>query len=340
MPELTYSERLTMIGEEYICWKDIIILGDDIYRLDHGVYKKTEESPDDFFGIEVSHSYEVKQYNNLIITVDEAEDEFIIYDLDSMDKYNYEIYNKGSIAGYWWYVCNGRIYYEVQEKDNSLDRTIMRMDLFTGESEKIYSLSESELADGMILGYVFMIRKDETIITAVYNENTEMVEYRRIKIDSDQATEEKLWETNKYVYAYFEQYNEQGAFIFGEFYRPEGGKETEIICLNDQGDARQVEILSIYGLIITDKGYFLCDNSKNPYEIVDNMRDRKSLTRIVDSITFYNFEGESIERYYLDNEEFAENDYELENIIYTGEKMIVIYSGNDDLQIVNVPISN
>ncbi len=117
VPELAYNERLKIIGEEYICWKDLIILGDDIYRLDHGVYKKTDESPDDFFGIEVSHSYEVKQYNNLIITVDEAEDEFIIYDLDSMDKYNYEIYDRGSIAGCWWYVYNGRIYYEVQEKD-------------------------------------------------------------------------------------------------------------------------------------------------------------------------------------------------------------------------------
>lgn len=192
VPELAYNERLKIIGEEYICWKDLIILGDDIYRFDHGVYKKTDESPDDFFGIEVSHSYEVKQYNNLIITVDEAEDEFIIYDLYSMDRYNYEIYDRGSIAGYWWYVCNGRIYYEVQEKDNWLDRTIMRMDLFTGESEKIYSLSKRELADGMILGYVFVIRKDETIITAVYNENTKMVEYRKIKIDFEQVTEGKI----------------------------------------------------------------------------------------------------------------------------------------------------
>ena len=62
-----------------------------------------------------------------------------------------------------------------------------------------------------------------------------------------------MWETDKYVYAYFEQYNEQGVFILGEFYRSEGGKGTEIICLNERGDARLVEILSIYGLIITDK---------------------------------------------------------------------------------------
>ena len=214
----------------------------------------------------------------------------------------------------------------------------MRMDLFTGESEKIYSLSESELADDMILGYVFMIRKDETIIVAVYNKNTEMVEYRKVKMDLDQVTEDKLWETDKYVYAYFEQYNEQGVFIFGEFYRPEGGRGTEIICLNDQGDVRRVEILSIYGLIITDKGYFLCDNSKKPYEIVDSVGDRRSLAQIVDSITFYNFEGEIMERYYINNEEFAGNDYELENIIYTGGEMIVIYSGDESLQVVHIPI--
>ena len=186
---MSIRDSLKIIEEKYICWEDLIILGDDIYRLDHGVYKKAEESPDDFFGIEISHSYGVKQYNNLIITVDETENEFIIYDLNSMDKYSYEIYDKGSIAGYWWYVCNGRIYYEVGEKNNWSDRKIMRMDLFTGESEKLYSLSESELADDMVLGYVFMIRKDETIITGVYNKNTDMVEYRMVKTDSIQVSE-------------------------------------------------------------------------------------------------------------------------------------------------------
>ena len=45
-----------------------------------------------------------------------------------------------------------------------------------------------------------------------------------------------------------------------------------------------------------------------------------------------------MERYYIDNEEFAKNDYELENIVYTGKSMLIFYSGNEEIKVVTVSV--
>lgn len=331
VPELAFSDYIKMKGGIFICWNGMIILDEDVYRIEDGTYKKTEENLYDFFNMaELTEcgDYGVKQYYNLIITVDNSMDKFLIYDMDSMETYSYEVFDEGSLAGYDWYICNGNIYYEVQAAANELDRMIICMDVLTGKYKKIYSLSEKELSNNMTLAYSFMMRRDESMLIPVYNSNTEMVEYRKINIDSNRLMEEKLWETDKYMYLYSLQYNEKGAFILGEFYRTEGGKETEVICLKDNGDVAPSNILSVYGLIMTDGGYYLCDNSKEPYKMAGARVD--DWINIIDCITFYDYEGNMLKRYYLDNEEFREKGYRLKNILYAGDKMMIFYCNEED----------
>ncbi len=342
VPELAFSNHYKIKGGIFICWNDMIILDEVVYRIEDGTYKKTNENLCDFFNLtELTEcgAYGVKQYYNLIITVDSSLERFLIYDMESMKTYSYEVYDAGSLAGYDWYVCNGNIYYEVQEDVNELDRMIICMDILTGENKKIYSLSEDELSQDMTLAYSFMLRADESMLVPVYNGNTEAVEYRKITIDSNRLVEEKLWETDKYIYLYSLQYNEEGAFILGEFYRTEGGKETEVICLKDDGDIVLSNILSIYGLIMTDEGYYLCDNSREPYMMAETKMD--DWITVIDSITFYDYEGEMVKRYYLDSEELGQKGYKLENIIYTGKKIMVFYcnEATGELQIKYLSLS-
>ncbi len=336
VPELAFSNHYKIKEGIFICWNDMIILDEAVYRIEDGTYKKTDENLCDFFNLaELTEcgAYGVKQYYNLIITVDNSLKRFLIYDMESMETYSYEVYDAGSLAGYDWYVCNGNIYYEVQEDVNELNRMIICMDILTGENKKIYSLSEDELSQNMTLAYSFMLRADESMLVAVYNGNTEAVNYKKITIGSNRPVEEKLWETDKYMYLYSLQYNEAGAFILGEFYRTEGGKETEVICLKDNGDIALSNILSIYGLLMTDEGYYLCDNSKKSYMMADTKTD--DWIAVIDSITFYDYEGEVVKRYYLDSEELRQKGYKLENIIYAGEKIMVFYCNETtgDLQI-------
>lgn len=341
VPELGFSDCLKIKGGIFICWNDMVILDDNVYRIEDGIYKKTNENLCDFFNImELTEngSYGVRQYHNLIITVNDNKDKFLIYDMDSMKTYSYDMYNAGGIASYTWFVCNGAIYYEVQTDENELERMIVSMDILTGENKKIYSLSERELSNDMNLAYSFMLRRDEAILLPIYNSNTEMVEYRKINSDTNWLVEEKLWETNKYTYLYSMQYNEKGAFLFGEFYRTKGGKDTEIICVRDNGETLISNILSLYGLIMTDEGYYLCGNSKDPYMMAGAKVD--DWITVIDSITFYDYEGKMIKQYYLDNEEFRQKGYKLENIIYAGSEMIIFYCNeeNGDLQIKHFPL--
>ncbi len=341
VPELGFSDYLKIKGGIFICWNDMVILDDNVYRIEDGIYKKTNENLCDFFNImELTEngSYGVRQYHNLIITVNDNKDKFLIYDMDSMKTYSYDMYNAGGIASYTWFVCNGTIYYEVQTDENELERMIVSMDILTGENKKIYSLSERELSNGMNLAYSFMLRRDEAILLPIYNSNTEMVEYRKINSDTNWLVEEKLWETDKYTYLYSMQYNEKGAFLFGEFYRTKGGKDTEIICVRDNGETLISNILSLYGLIMTDEGYYLCGNSKDPYMMAGAKVD--DWITVIDSITFYDYEGKMIQQYYLDNQEFRQKGYKLENIIYAGSEMIIFYCNeeNGDLQIKHFPL--
>lgn len=343
IPELGFSESLMMKGGNFCCWDNLLIMDNVIYTREKGTYRRTEENLSDLFKTEdLWHRIDIKQYENFIITINKQEDTFLVYDMDSDQLYNYPTYEYEGEFGPVWYVCDGTIYYMISVDEAETDRMIMGMDVFTGKNKKIYSLSEQELTNQSFLAYAFAIRQDKSILVAVNHMDDWITEFRKINYDDDyQITEKKLWETKEYEYMYTLQYNDYGFFMLGEFPYIINGQGQEVVCMKDNGEVESINILSICGLIITDTGYFLCDNSEEQNLIVGKLgRDDVSLITIVDSITWYDFEGKMIKRYYLDNEKFIKNGYELEKIVYDGNGMRIFYSNKltGNLQIKYIPI--
>ncbi|MBD5471968.1 MAG: hypothetical protein HDR20_03410 [Lachnospiraceae bacterium] len=216
----------------------------------------------------------------------------------------------------------------VESDIDILDRRLVRMDMATGNNEEIYFPTHLLLAD-------FAMRDDGTIMAEVYNRDTKEMEYTRISIEKDgKISEKKLWVTDKYLYSYVLQYNKYGFFLLGEYPTVENGEKTETICLKDNGDVQKINILSLYGLIMTDTGYFLCGNSEDE-SVMEDVNDL--ISGEFDSIFLYNFDGEIIEKYYLDCEEYSKEGYKLETMIYTDNEILIIYlNDNGDVKFTNL----
>lgn len=328
VPEAGFSNRVMTAGCNYAYWKETLIFGDFVYKLDNGAYKKTGDSIYDLFRVDEIRIYDdIKQYNNLVVAVAEDMDKFLVYDMNSQTICVYDIYGQGNKAMYTWYVYNGEIYYMVESDIDILDRRLVRMDMATGNNEEIYFPTQLLLAD-------FAMRGDGTIMAEVYNRDTKEMEYTRISIEKDgEISEKKLWVTDKYLYSYVLQYNKYGFFLLGEYPTVENGEKTEIICIKDNEDVQKINILSIYGLIITDTGYFICGNSMDE-SVIEDINDL--ISGEFDSIFFCNFDGEIIEKFYLDSEEYNKKGYKLKTMIYMDNEMIIVYlNDNKDLKIKN-----
>lgn len=323
VPEIGFNDRVMTVNRNYAYWEGTLLFNESIYKLDNGIYKK-EDSIYSLFEMPIYK--DIKQYNNLVIAMAEDMDKFLVYDMNSQTEYVYDIYGQENHLLYTWYVYNGKIYYMVESDINILDRQLVCMDVATGDNKQIYFPTQNERGESLLLSG-FAIREDGAVMAEVYNRDTKETEYRRISIEEEgEVSEKKLWATDQYLYAYDLQYNEYGFFLLGEFPNAQNEK-TEVVCIKDNGDVQKVNILSIFGLIMTDTGYFLCGNSENEHRI-DDVSDLFS--NKIDSIFFYNFDGEIVKRYYLDCEEYYEEGYQMETIIDTGSEMMVVYLNDNE----------
>lgn len=314
IPELGYCEGITFNIQNYVCWNGMLILEDNIYYIEDGVYKKSAESIGELFGLPTENTvYKIKQCEQYIVMLDKAGGKFLIYDMDSQKILRYSAYCGSAISNIW-YVYNGKIYYIA-------NGTLVSLDLLTGDNKKLYSLSDEEMSNDCTLLNAFSIRGDDSVIVTVYHIDNGTSEFRRIEFDvNQQVSEVTIGEVSGYEYVYTLQYNGYGLFLLGEPYDKK--EESEILCFKDNGDIEYIDISSLYGLLISDEGYFLCNNAE---EIV---KDRKSL-ELIKSLAFYDFHGNLLGQCSLPDTDRLGKEYTIKGIIYHDNKITALYVQED-----------
>lgn len=268
--ELGYCEGMTFHVQNYICWNGMLIFDDSIYYMDNGIYKKSDKTISELFGLSTENLvYKMKQCDQYIVMLDKSEGDFLIYDMDSKKAFRHSAYCDSVISDIW-YVCNGRIYYMANE-------TLVSMDLVTGDNKKLYSLSDKEMSNDCILTDASSIRDDESVIIAVYHIDTGTSEFKRI-----------------------------------EFYADWSVSEMTIGKISP----------SLYGLLLSDKGYILCNNAEK------TVKDRRS-EEVIESLAFYDFNGNLLGQCLLPDTDGLDQEYTIEGIIYHDNQITALYVQKD-----------
>ncbi|MCM1387731.1 MAG: hypothetical protein NC231_10415 [Bacillus sp. (in: Bacteria)] len=110
VPELGYSYSPVAGGDTYICYENILILGEDIYRYENGNYMKTGETIRDMLGIEGNMLYYYRQYKNTIVACNYQY--FLLYDMDTDKSFTHPVQgNNESFHIRNWYLYDGCLYY-------------------------------------------------------------------------------------------------------------------------------------------------------------------------------------------------------------------------------------
>ncbi|MDE5589720.1 MAG: hypothetical protein K2J60_11380 [Acetatifactor sp.] len=331
IPELGYHESLrirAILPTDYVCWKDLLVIGNKVYRRKNGIYERTEERPQDWFDIEDDDldSYKLKQYENLLIAQDEANSKIIVYDMDTSRQIS-----EYSLEAFFWRVYKDKIYYR------TWDEGIFRMDPLSGESELIYA------CDG---GSDLMIRDngDMLIMKGDRMVSDEMEFWLLSHDEQGDLSAKKIWETDEYMET--AEFIDRGLFILGEYNYDCGGG---FLCLKDNGEVEMVVIekgSAWARSIITEEGYFLWDSQllseEEKQEILfswDRDQREKAVT-VVDSISYYDFQGNEQGIWRLIDDEMLEAGYRLVHIVYGNGAIFAFYENEelDDLYISKVQI--
>lgn len=133
IPELGYRNISDLeLGNDYVCYNDLIILGGILYKKQEGSFAKQKENLFDLLGVDCLI---YKQYKNLIIAQVRALDSFLIYDMKTAHKYTYACETGYEI--YSWCIYDGNLLFDEYNRDEGQDR-LKQMDLMTKEIELIY----------------------------------------------------------------------------------------------------------------------------------------------------------------------------------------------------------
>ena len=319
--------------EIFACWEDILIIGDTIYRREDEIYKKTEEQLEDWFNIlgRLEHAY---QWENLLVAehrdIADDRDKILVLDMDSGQTRSYPF------DGYAWHVYQGKIYYRGHDKD------ILCMDLLSGEIEVIYACD---------WGGDFMIRDNGDMIMNTRNETDQRIwEFWFLSYDAQGDIDaKKIWETDTYEFVEMLEFNNHGLFLVGSFYHGmDRDASDELLWLKDNGEREGMTLerrwTALIGQIIVDEGYFLWDSQmlseEEKAEILGSGRDEqiKKRVTVVDSISFYDFQGNKLQTWQLIDDEMLEAGYRLKCIVYDNGDILAFYENEefDDLYISRV----
>lgn len=332
IPELNYSGYV-QIHETYdphgfACWKDILIIGDTVYRREDGIYQRTEERLQDWFELsdrdEIARTY---QWENLL-AADYNRDEIKVLDMDSGELRTYPF------DGYIWNGYRGKLYYR------EIGKGVLCMDLLSGEVEVIYA------CEG---GGSFEIRDNGDMIINTGNKTDPRVwEFWLLSYDArGNLRAEKIWETDTYEYVETLMFYDSGLFFVGEYYDSVGLKGGGLFCLKDNGESEEVELperWTLSGQLIAEEGYFFWDSQmlteEEKLEILGSWswnRPREAET-VVDSITYYDFQGNKLKTWKLIEDELLEAGYRMKCIVYDNGEILAFYENEefDDLYISKI----
>ncbi len=302
----------------YACWEDVLILGDNIYRRENGIYEKTSEQLGDWLNAEndLDSYYQFRQWKNLLIA-ENIKNEIIVFDMETkqLEKYPF--------TGYAQHIYQGKLYYR------EFGTGVLCMDVSSGERKVIYECGG---------GGDLMIRDNgDIIINTGNNTDSKTWEFWRLRYDEfDRLTAEKIWETDEYKFINMYEYNKSGLFMLGESIY---GPDTEFICLKDNGEKETVNIPFYEGLIIGEEGYFLWDSqiiSENEKTNILTSYDRnKEAAAIVDSVSYYDFHGKKLGTWRIIKDEMLEAGYRLACMLYHNGEILAFYvnENSEDLYI-------
>ena len=327
IPELGYHRTAQIrvsLPAIFVCWKDTLIIGDTIYKREDEIYQRTEERLQDWFNIEDDlNFYDFYQWENLLIVEDG--DEIMVLDMDSRQTWNYPL------DGYVQNVYQGKIYYRGHDKD------VLCMDLLSGEVEVIYA------CDG---GGGFMMRDNGDMIISVIKETRPKIwKFWLLSYDAQgDLVAEEIWETDTYEFMEWREFNDHGLFFIGDYY----DWREDLLCLKDNGEREEMvleeEWGSVVGQMIVDEGYFLWDSQmlseEEKVEILaswDYDRPREAEI-VVDSISYYDFQGNKLQTWQLIDDEMLEAGYRLKYMVYDKGDILAFYENEefDDLYISRV----
>ena len=210
----------------FVCWKDILVIGDTVYRREDGIYQRTEERLQDWFNISDRDRIErTYQWENLL-AADYNRDEIAVLDMDSGELRTYPF------AGYVWHGYQGKLYYR------EIGKGVLCMDLLSGESEVIYA------CEG---GGDFEIRDNGDMIINTGNEADPRIgEFWLLSYDArGNLDAKKIWETDTYEYVDNLVFNSRGLFYIGEYYEYVGLEGSGLFCLKDNGENEKIVFLLI-----------------------------------------------------------------------------------------------
>ncbi len=331
VPQAGYR-NVTMGGRDYVCWKDLLILGEDVWRETDGVYRRSGERIETLFGLQQAGGgkpYDrVRQERNLLVT--RRVNTFLVRNMDTGTIRSYRcgrlMGNTEITVSPCWYLYDGAVYYTVsvaRKEENGEDKDadeahenavtmLRRINLSDDSEELLYVPTEA----GWRLREQFMIRDDGVIVTELVCEEdlrhawlcltdqegvtgkwTE-IRYRRERGSEDNSGADWL------------AFNKGGLFV-GDGWGREFGN-TPVYCWQDNGSGREIGIRKPDEAVFTDYGYLHCGDL-SLYDLWGNKK------------VFSGFQTGTAE-----GTGYADDDaYFLKHVVFDGEQITVFYENRE-----------
>lgn len=329
-----YRENSYVRKSTYACWKDWLILGDEVYkRQENGFYKRIgDHYLCEMIG--VKYLYDLKQCKNLIIMNDQMQENFCVFNLDTGEKKEMSDLEEKPGKDFEWHLFNGNIYYRPEDK-----KSIWKLDLLSGKDEEFYRLDEKKGKTYDIDG--FSIREDGIVMAVLCdlqelqdNHSSDSIsenipchyEFWCIGTGEDRFLEKKAGETNAYITLTCLGYNQYGFFLNGTYPTSDGRHcLDEYIYLTEDGSVKKLypagESEQFY---LTEGGYYLLNGAGTVPGITSN------ISRVY-SVSKYNLDSSYLKSYRLIEESMlAKGWYMLDIIIYNGQATAFYANESED----------
>lgn len=316
IPQLSYHSS-DLENTQYVCYQDILIINGIIYKKQGEGYRKTGRV-NHLAGIEEDRWIDYAQYKNKLVV--KAEEGLLIYDMDTWTCI-------GCLEDRmqpWWFIYQGKILYLNEEN------ILFSVSLLNGEKRKydIFNADEEN-----VVVDEFRIREDGKVVFGRKNDGVR--EFWMLEMNENGILEEKkLWETSRWKYRYWLDFNQYGLIVMGQHF-----SEMEIVCIRENGDVMELNFDLLGEFLFLDDGYVGCDkvefdeNEIGTYEIWKVKRSTTSVSR-------YDYEGNKAATYQLVSDELIEQGYYLGELIYDEGTLTGFYiqDGTDELYISQIDI--
>lgn len=330
IPKLSYCSVSELnIGDNYICYKDILILGNTIYKKEAEKYVRQEMTLNAILGMgDELRAVDARQYKNLIVAVSEDCTSFLIYDMDTHSRYCRYRVKEDMRIGPFWCIYGGCIYYSEWDQQYEKERTLKKMDLFGGGAEEIYR-PENRRGEDCVFGE-FGIRNDGTIMYKIYNKAEGCSEYWIAETDGNgEWNGRKVWENNGWEFEHVLDFNQYGLIVVGV---SDISSDYEVVVIKDDGETVKLDANAIYGkYLFMDSGYFSSNSAElecMPWDD-DNAASEWLSRNLTDSVSFHDYEGNKLYTYRMVGKELLEQGYYLKKLTWHDGKLMGFYVQRD-----------